>query len=173
MPAGPLGCSQTTQGAFRALLASHPNLAERLSDDERRRLPDAAQNNNTGAVRLMLAAGWPVDATGEYQMTPLHWAAWHGNAEMVQEFCGTLPSSKRAASIESRYWGPRSTVRKTVGTGKRATTPLQWRLCWKRVPERQSSPTIWKPARRREVLRRYEERAIQEATFKPEESNMG
>jgi ankyrin repeat protein len=46
---------------------------------------DAAQNNNTNAVRLMLAAGWPVDARGEYDMTPLQWASWHGNAEMVRE----------------------------------------------------------------------------------------
>jgi ankyrin repeat protein len=73
------------EGAFRALLASRPNLIETLSDEDRRRLPDAAQNNNTGAVRLMLAAGWPVDESGEYQMTPLQWAAWHGNAEMVRE----------------------------------------------------------------------------------------
>ncbi len=78
-------CELGDEGAFRALLASHPNLIETLSDDDRRRLPDAAQNNNTVAVRLMLVAGWPVDARGEYQMTPLQWAAWHGNAEMVRE----------------------------------------------------------------------------------------
>jgi len=33
----------------------------------------------------MLAAGWPVDTRGEYHMTPLQWAAWHGNAEIVRE----------------------------------------------------------------------------------------
>src|SRR5205807_5447430 len=65
--------------------ASHPNLMETLSDDDRRRLPDAAQNNNTSAVRLMLAAGWPVDTRGEYEMTSLQWASWHGSAEMVRE----------------------------------------------------------------------------------------
>jgi ankyrin repeat protein len=58
---------------------------ETLSDADRRRLPDAAQNNNLAAVRLMLAAGWPVDAQGEYDLTALSWAAWHGNAEMVRE----------------------------------------------------------------------------------------
>lgn len=78
-------CELGDEGLFRALLARHPNLPETLSDTDRRRLPDAAQNNNTNAVRLMLAAGWPVDTRGEYQMTALQWAAWHGNAEMVRE----------------------------------------------------------------------------------------
>jgi ankyrin repeat protein len=78
-------CELGDEGIFRALLAAHPNLLETLSDDDRRRLPDAAQSNNFDAVRLMLAAGWPVDTTGEHTLTPLQWAAWHGNAEMVRE----------------------------------------------------------------------------------------
>jgi ankyrin repeat protein len=78
-------CDLGDEEMFRALLASRPNWIATLSDADRRRLTDAAQNNNTGAVRLMLAAGWPVDTRGEYDMTPLQWAAWHGNAEMVRE----------------------------------------------------------------------------------------
>jgi len=73
------------EGIFRELLAKRPNLIETLSDAERRQLPDAAQNNNNDAVKLMLRAGWPVDARGEYGLTALQWAAWHGNAEMVRE----------------------------------------------------------------------------------------
>jgi ankyrin repeat protein len=78
-------CDLGDEEMFRALLASRPNWIATLSDADRRRVTDAAQNNNTGAVRLMLAAGWPVDTRGEYDMTPLQWAAWHGNAEMVRE----------------------------------------------------------------------------------------
>jgi len=78
-------CELGDDDLFRSLLASRPNLAETLSAEERRRISDAAQNNNTNAVRLMLAAGWPVDARGEHDMTPLQWASWHGNAEMVRE----------------------------------------------------------------------------------------
>lgn len=80
---------------FRALLAERPNLVETLSEDDSRRLPDAAQNNNTGAVRLMLQAGWPVDAKGEYDLTALSWAAWHGNAEMVREVLRYHPQLER------------------------------------------------------------------------------
>ena len=80
-----LACELGDEDTFRAMLARWPNLAQALSDDDRRRLTDAAQNNNTSAVRLMLEAGWPVDTRGEYHMTPLQWAAWHGNAEMVRE----------------------------------------------------------------------------------------
>jgi ankyrin repeat protein len=32
----------------------------------------------------MLECGWPVDARGQHQGTPLHWAAFHGNDEMAQ-----------------------------------------------------------------------------------------
>ena len=54
-------CELGDEELFRSLLALRPELVQNLSDDERRRLTDAAQNNNTDAVRLMLAAGWPVD----------------------------------------------------------------------------------------------------------------
>ena len=32
----------------------------------------------------MLEAGWPVDVRGQQNATPLHWAAFHGNAAMVR-----------------------------------------------------------------------------------------
>jgi len=83
------------EDTFRAMLASRPNLVATLSNEDRRRLPDAAQNNNTGAVRLMLQAGWPVEAQGEYGLTPLAWAAWHGNAEMVRKILRYRPQLER------------------------------------------------------------------------------
>lgn len=69
----------------RTLLADDPDLVRSLADEDRPGLADAAQGNRTGAVRLMLAAGWPVDARGRHGGTPLHWAAWHGNTAMVGE----------------------------------------------------------------------------------------
>jgi ankyrin repeat protein len=90
-----LACELGDEGAFRALMAARPGMTGTLSEDDRRRLPDAAQNNNTNAVRLMLAAGWQVDTPGEYRMTPLQWAAWHGNAEMVREILSYGPELER------------------------------------------------------------------------------
>jgi len=72
-------------------LAAHPTLLSELGNDERRRLPGAARNNNTTAVRLMLEAGWPVDTTDPQGATALHWACWHGNAEMTREILRRNP----------------------------------------------------------------------------------
>jgi ankyrin repeat protein len=89
-------CQLGDEDLFRSMLASEPNLVKTLSEAGQRRVTDAAQNNNTNAVRLMLAAGWPVDARGEYDMTPLQWASWHGNAEMVREILRYQPQLERS-----------------------------------------------------------------------------
>lgn len=77
-------CELGDEAIFNALLARRPNLVETLSEADRRKLANAAQNNNTNAVGLMLAAGWPCDVRGQHGGTPLHWAAFHGNAEMAK-----------------------------------------------------------------------------------------
>ena len=86
-----LACELGDEATFNALLAARPNLVETLSDSERRKLAYAAQSNNNEAVRLMLAAGWPVDVRGQHGATPLHWAAFHGNAAMVREILRYRP----------------------------------------------------------------------------------
>jgi ankyrin repeat protein len=80
-----LACELGDETQFRKLLASRPDLARTLDDDDRRKLASAAESNNTNAVRLMLAAGWPLEVRGANGGTPLHWASWHGNVEMVRE----------------------------------------------------------------------------------------
>jgi ankyrin repeat protein len=79
-----------------SLLAEHPNFAARLPAAERRQLAHAARNNNLAAVHLMLAAGLPVDARSQHGATPLHWAAWHGNAEMVRLLLPYKPPLEQA-----------------------------------------------------------------------------
>ena len=56
-----------------------------FSPSEQRQVAHAARNNDTAALRLMLSLGLPVTVRGQHNATPLHWAAWHGNAEMVRE----------------------------------------------------------------------------------------
>ena len=73
------------ESAVRDLVASHPGLLSSLSERERAVLADAARDNDLRAVKAMLAAGWPVDARGQHRATPLHWAAWNGNSDMIRE----------------------------------------------------------------------------------------
>src|SRR6266566_6748022 len=78
-------CWVADETAVKSLLADHAGLAANLSTAYRRQVAHAARNNNLAAVRVMLAAGLPVDALGQHRATPLHWAAFHGNAEMTRE----------------------------------------------------------------------------------------
>jgi hypothetical protein len=86
-----VACELGDETTVQRLLAGRPGLARTLSEEDRRRLPIAAENSNTEAVRLMLAAGWPVDACGRHGATALHWAAFHGNVEAIQLILGYGP----------------------------------------------------------------------------------
>ena len=84
-------CWAGDKSVVNALLAEDSNLASSLAESDRRQIAYAARNNNTAAVRAMLAAGLPVDALGQHRGTPLHWAAFHGNAEMAREILRHQP----------------------------------------------------------------------------------
>lgn len=95
-----LACELGDEGVFREFLSKYPNAAKTLSEADQRKLPNAAQNNNTQAVRLMLEAGWPVDTPGELGATALHWAGFNGNAEMIREILRYHP----ALELKSREY---------------------------------------------------------------------
>jgi ankyrin repeat protein len=80
-----VACWTGDETAVKSLLKENPGLGIALSVAYRRHIAHAARNNNLPAVRLMLGAGLPVDALGQHQATPLHWAAFQGNAEMTEE----------------------------------------------------------------------------------------
>ena len=62
-----------------------------LDPSDRTLVAHAARNNKTVAVRLMLESGLPVGAPGQHRGTPLHWAAFHGNADMVGDILRFTP----------------------------------------------------------------------------------
>jgi ankyrin repeat protein len=102
-----LACELGDEAVFHAFLAKHPDAAKTLSEAEQQKLPNAAQNNNAQAVRLMLKAGWPVDTPGEAGATALHWAGFHGNAEMAREilrFHPTLELKSREYAGTALAW---------------------------------------------------------------------
>ena len=69
----------------------------------------AARNNRTDAVLLMLECGLPVDARGQHQATPLHWAAFHGNTDMMRAI---LPFSPPLEATDADF----------------SATPLGWAI---------------------------------------------
>jgi ankyrin repeat protein len=68
-----------------AALAADPQLVARVPDKALHQIADAARNNNLAAVRAMLRRGFPLTARSQHGGTPLHWAAFHGNADMMDE----------------------------------------------------------------------------------------
>ena len=79
-----VACETGDAAAVQKLLEAHRGVIEALTEGERRRLPDAAREDNGTAVGLMLEAGWPVDARGQHGGTALHWAAWNGNVDIAR-----------------------------------------------------------------------------------------
>ena len=79
-----IACEVGDEQLAASLLAKHPAVIEKQPPDAYRRIIGAALRNNTRAVAMMLAAGWPADVHGKDDQTPLHWAAFHGNVEMVR-----------------------------------------------------------------------------------------
>jgi hypothetical protein len=77
-------CWLGDEAALQALRANPPALSSRLPAGDKRQVAHAARNNETAVVRAMLKAGLPVGAQGQHNATPLHWAAFHGNPEMIR-----------------------------------------------------------------------------------------
>ena len=76
----------------QALVDAHPGLIASLAPDEARAISDAAWNNSCEGVALMLEVGFPVDARGEDNGTPLDRASVRGYADIVEVLLGHNPS---------------------------------------------------------------------------------
>ena len=106
------------KAVVRQLVGAGLSLVTSLQGEDLQSIAVAASSSNTAAVRLMLDAGWPTDVRGQDGGTPLHWAAWLGNAEMASDLV------QRGAELEDR--GDRYHL-----------TPLGWALhgsrnCWRK-----------------------------------------
>jgi len=103
-----LACELGDEEVFQRFLAANPDAVRTLSEEDLQKLPIAAHNNNTNAVRLMLEAGWPVNTQGEMGATALHWAGFNGNAEMAREILRFQPSlelKSREYEGTALWWG--------------------------------------------------------------------
>ena len=104
-----VACEVGDEVRVRELLARRPGPANALAEAEKRKLPVAGKDSNVKAVRLMLAAGWPVDTRGrQHGETALHWAAFHGNPDLVREILPYHPQLElRSEEFDGTalHWG--------------------------------------------------------------------
>ena len=77
-------CWLGDRAMVQSIRTKHPNIAESFTDTDCRQVAHAARKNATEVVRLMLECGLRADARGQHQATPLHWAAFHGNVDLIK-----------------------------------------------------------------------------------------
>lgn len=148
-------CWAANQSEAAFLLVAEPGLVSRLSAEYRRQLAHAARNNNLAAARVMLAVGLPVDVRGQHDATPLHWAAFHGNAEMTRELLQHAPPLElKDADFQGTPlgWAIHGSVHGwNCRTGNYAATVEQLLQAGATLPEKTSGGTDAV----KDVLRRY------------------
>jgi ankyrin repeat protein len=104
------------------LLAEHPDLPDRLTDDDRAAVAEAAGSAPAAAVALMLDLGFsPGDRNG-FGEQPLHTAAYYGNAEVVRLL---IDAGADLDAGDARFDGT-PLAYATVGSGERAGQPGNW-----------------------------------------------
>jgi ankyrin repeat protein len=107
-------CLRGDRAAAERLLDGDPGLLDRLSDEDRAAIVDAADGGRAQAVRLMLDLGFPVGVRGGADgATALHSAAGAGSAELVRLLI------ERGGDIEAgdTTWGSSPLAWATVGSG--------------------------------------------------------
>jgi ankyrin repeat protein len=76
-------CRRADAEGVRGFLERDPGLVDSLGPAELELLPESATWYDESTLRLLLEAGFPVDARGELEGTALHHAAWWGTSRSV------------------------------------------------------------------------------------------
>jgi hypothetical protein len=132
-------------------------LGERLT----RRLVDAADRNDTSAARLMLAAGWPVDGRGKHGATALHFAAWHGNADLLRDLLGydaALETRDRDFKMTPLGWAFHGSLHGSNAERGSYTAVVERLLSAGAILPTGSTDSVDASEQVREVLRRWRQR---------------
>jgi ankyrin repeat protein len=95
-------CAAADADAAHDVLRAHPSVVESLTPDGRRLVADKAYANDSSAVRLMVSLGFDPRVTGPDAGDALHWAAFHGNAEMA---AALLASGAPVGGRDANYSG--------------------------------------------------------------------
>ena len=114
-------CLNADRHAAEQLITDHPDLHDRLTEEDRAVIFDAATSRPAETVALMLDLGFSPNA-GRFGEQPLHTAAYHGNAAAVRLLL------EAGADVDARDARFDSTALAfaTVGSGERAGKPGDW-----------------------------------------------
>jgi ankyrin repeat protein len=114
-------CLNADRHAAGQLLADHPDLIDRLSEEDRTVICQAAESRPAATLALMLDLGFSPNAR-RFGELPLHAAAYHGNA------AGARMLLEAGAQVDARDEQFESTALAfaTVGSGEQAGKPGDW-----------------------------------------------
>jgi ankyrin repeat protein len=134
-------CRCADRAQAEQILADHPDLLERMADDDWAALVDAAATGPAEAVALMLDLGFPVDSRQDGE-TALHNAAYHGNAAAVRLLL------EKGADVDARDGNFDGTPLgfATVGSGEQAGRDGDWIRTVRMLVEAGASTSgVWLP----------------------------
>jgi ankyrin repeat protein len=114
-------CLRADGPAAQQLLADHPDLPDRLTEEDRGVIVEAAASRSAETVALMLDLGFSPDAR-KFGEQPLHTAAYHGNAAVVRML---LDAGAEVDARDARFDGTPLAFA-TVGSGEQSGKPGDW-----------------------------------------------
>jgi ankyrin repeat protein len=114
-------CLTGHRQAAQRLLAHHPDLRDRLTDQDRGLIVEAAASRPAETIALMLDLGFSPRAR-RFGDEPLHSAAYHGNAAAAEVLLGA------GADVDTRdgRFGGTPLAFATVGSNEQASRPGDW-----------------------------------------------
>ncbi len=115
-------CLSADRSAASQLLADHPDLPGRLTDQDQAVVVDAAGSSPADAIALMLDLGFSPHARNDLGEEPLHSAAYCGNAAVVRLL---LEAGADVDARDARFDGTPLAFA-TVGSGEQAGKPGDW-----------------------------------------------
>jgi ankyrin repeat protein len=115
-------CRRADRVAAEKLLAAHPDLRGRLTDDDSAALFEAANSASGDALNLMLELGFSPHVRNGFGEQPLHTAAYAGNAEAVRYL---LDAGADVLARDSRFEATPLAFA-TVGSGEQAGHQGSW-----------------------------------------------
>jgi ankyrin repeat protein len=129
-------CRRADRPAAEHLLAGHPGLRDRLTDDDHAAVLGAAGSGSGAALGLMLDLGFSPHVRNESGEQPLHAASYAGNAEAVRLL---LDAGAEVDARDTRF-DARPLAFATVGSGEQAGQRGDWIEVIRMLVDAGSSP---------------------------------